>query len=145
MGELATLPRAEADGTRPVNWMWNDAHDQVAVSGGVIRSDPLFALAEDMCNGKAPGLRLVPTPGAAVLLETAKPSRKGKPPVADWRLWHAGCSPLGGHGRRWTLQLYFDEPVIAKAAVLPAAGNSPCDTEQGDSCSNPTSSAPSQK
>mmetsp|Transcript_69989 Transcript_69989/g.193590 ORF Transcript_69989/g.193590 Transcript_69989/m.193590 type:complete len:371 (+) Transcript_69989:56-1168(+) len=120
--ELATLPRLSADGSRPANWLWTAAHDAVADLPGALHADPLAALAEAMCRGQAPGLRIAPTPGAALLLETASPGTTGQL-VPDWRLWHAGCSPLRGHGRRWTVQLFLEGPEpLCKGRPLAGKG-----------------------
>lgn len=129
--ELTTLPRPDADGARSVNWMWTAAHDAVAESPGAIRADPLFAIAEAMCSAKAPGLRIAAAVGAAVLFETAAPSGTHGKLVPNWQLWHAGCSPSRSHGRRWTVQLFFDdlaagragEPVRGRAATQQCAVN----------------------
>merc|ERR1712113_644251 len=57
--ELTALPSALPDGQRPINWMWTD-HQDAALRGPLGNkehaSDPLFALAEAMCRGDAPGL-----------------------------------------------------------------------------------------
>mmetsp|Transcript_117027 Transcript_117027/g.377651 ORF Transcript_117027/g.377651 Transcript_117027/m.377651 type:complete len:191 (+) Transcript_117027:1592-2164(+) len=114
--ELTTLPETTADGTRPVNWQWTAGHDAAeAAPPAPLRAEPLAALAEAMCRGEAPGLRVVPMAGAALLLEAAAPGHRGGLPVPDWRLWHAGCSPGRGRGRRWTLQFFFDDAPKATA------------------------------
>lgn len=105
--ELIALPKVVANGTRPVDWQWTAAYDAVSDSPGSSRADPLFALADAMCRGKAPGLRIAPESGSALLLEASKRDRSGRF-VPDWRLWHAGCSPMPARGRRWTLQLFID-------------------------------------
>lgn len=125
--ELTGMPKLLADGVRPVNWHWTAAHDAVAASSpGSLRADPLFELAEAMCRGKAPGVRIAPAPGSAVLLEAASVGKKGEL-VPNWQLWHTGCSPLRGQGRRWTLQLFLEgggaaESAAAESCKSPAAG-----------------------
>ena len=63
-----------------------------ATGHGVAAPDthPLRRLAADICAGRAPGLRVAPAMGDAILFRTGvQPEpRAGEP---DWRLWHAGC------------------------------------------------------
>eukprot|EP00928_Gymnodinium_smaydae_P051508 TRINITY_DN3506_c0_g1_i1.p1 TRINITY_DN3506_c0_g1~~TRINITY_DN3506_c0_g1_i1.p1 ORF type:complete len:423 (+),score=100.66 TRINITY_DN3506_c0_g1_i1:93-1271(+) len=117
---LAALPKEDADGIRPVDWRWTADHDAVADSDAAVpRVDGLYALVEAMCRGKAPGLRVFSRSGDALLFgsaaEPAKKKRNKKKKNSsvatekpDWRLWHAGCSPM--KGSRWTAQVFLEEP-----------------------------------
>mmetsp|Transcript_82791 Transcript_82791/g.208881 ORF Transcript_82791/g.208881 Transcript_82791/m.208881 type:complete len:246 (-) Transcript_82791:155-892(-) len=105
--ELWSLHLPEADGSLPVDYQWTPGHDAASAEKGPTRADPLFALAEAMCRGKAPGLRVAPVSGAALLVESASKGSKGTL-APDWATWHTGCSPGVGNGRRWTVQLFLD-------------------------------------
>jgi len=113
--ELTALAK-EIDGVRPVNWIWNAHHDGVAADLATPqRAAPLHALAEEMCRGKAPGLRVSTREGTALLMEVQEPGQKvraGWLPKPDWRLWHAGCSPKGS--KRWTAQVFFDRKPLPR-------------------------------
>jgi len=132
--ELHSLPAADArTGKRPVEWVWTAAHDAVAQQPGAAVADPLWALAEAMCRGEAPGFRVPAKAGAAVLFEVATPSRKSGL-IPDHRLWHTGCSPRSGSGRRWTAQMFFDElpsKNVPKGAQ-PSKGQRNNDASTGD-------------
>jgi len=138
--ELIALPKEVANGTRPVDWQWTAAYDAVANSSGSSRADPLFAVADSMCRGQAPGLRVAAESGAAVLIEASSRDRRGRF-SPDWRLWHAGCSPMPARGRRWTVQLFMDgEPARprekrnSKRPVGVADGNANCHLSDSESC-----------
>lgn len=129
--ELVTLQKQGANGTRPVDWLWTAAFDAVAESPGSSRADPLFAVADSMCRGQAPGLRVAAESGAAVLIEASSRDRRGRF-VPDWRLWHAGCSPLPSRGRRWTVQLFMNgEPAM----IREKRNRNPGHRADSDSCS----------
>lgn len=121
--ELAILKSKE--GSFTPNWIWTpemDANSQTKAAG-VTRVDSLYELADAMCRGEAPGLRVLPKVGAAVLFEAATPTRKGQL-EPDWHLWHAGCAPMKGHGKRYTAQLFIDHP--APSSETCSAGAASC-------------------
>eukprot|EP00930_Biecheleria_cincta_P041719 TRINITY_DN28649_c0_g1_i1.p1 TRINITY_DN28649_c0_g1~~TRINITY_DN28649_c0_g1_i1.p1 ORF type:complete len:404 (-),score=89.00 TRINITY_DN28649_c0_g1_i1:146-1294(-) len=125
--ELTSLPKETSEGLRPVNWIWLPKHDEVAAEApGRLRADPLHALAEAMCRGKAPGLRVASREGDALMMQVREEGsrrRKGnKPGKPDWRLWHAGCSPTEKAGYRWTAQVFFDEPAPMEVTNLSEPG-----------------------
>ena len=111
--ELAALQRSKGGEGFVVDWAWTVERDEVSDAVGRAQ-DSLFRLAEEMCRGEALGLRVFPAVGAAVLFEAATTNRAGTL-VPDWRLWHAGCSPLESRGRRWTAQVYFEEANLRTA------------------------------
>lgn len=152
--ELAALPREEADGSRAIDWQWTHAHDGAAAEahpGGSARADALHALVEAMCRGEAPGLRVAPKAGDALLFEAAAPRTPRTPRrqqaqrrqresggqrgelVPDWRLWHAGCSPLRGH--RWTAQVFVVDRVPGESSATRAAVGPQADNAKDASCS----------
>eukprot|EP00927_Polykrikos_kofoidii_P073713 TRINITY_DN69730_c0_g1_i1.p1 TRINITY_DN69730_c0_g1~~TRINITY_DN69730_c0_g1_i1.p1 ORF type:complete len:387 (-),score=56.45 TRINITY_DN69730_c0_g1_i1:74-1234(-) len=109
--ELAALAPEDPDagGRRPVDWRWLPEHDSVATNAPTPQQlDALHALAEAMCRGHAPGLRVAPVAGTALFLEVAEmPERVTNiGMVPDWRLWHAGCSARDAH--RWTAQFFLE-------------------------------------
>lgn len=108
--ELASLPKTERS-TQPVEWRWTWIHDAVSKQLGGAKMDSLFELTEAMCRGEAPGLRVTPIAGSALLFESAMPQGRGhrRELRSDWRTWHAGCSPMRGHGRRYTAQMFLDD------------------------------------
>lgn len=106
--ELAFALPLETDGVRPGNWLWTSSHDEtLAQEPPQLRLEPFLGLVEDMCRGKKRGLRVLPKEGDVISFEVAEWKRQGLLP--DWRLWHAGCSPVTGHGRRWTAQVFVQE------------------------------------
>ena len=110
--ELAGLPAETAEGIRPINWLWLPGYDGLAAEApGNLRAEPLHLLAEAMCRGKAPGLKVSSKDGDVLLMDVMEPSdsKKRKLPKVDWRLWHAGCSPMDGNGYRITAQIFLHE------------------------------------
>eukprot|EP00747_Dinoflagellata_sp_TGD_P142757 gnl/TRDRNA2_/TRDRNA2_176287_c0_seq1.p1 gnl/TRDRNA2_/TRDRNA2_176287_c0~~gnl/TRDRNA2_/TRDRNA2_176287_c0_seq1.p1 ORF type:complete len:317 (+),score=66.43 gnl/TRDRNA2_/TRDRNA2_176287_c0_seq1:292-1242(+) len=139
--ELAALPK-EAGGVRPVDWQWTADHDAVAEEKSNARADPLYALAEAMCHGKAPGLVIEPVAGAAVLFEVSTAGRRGTL-EPDWHLWHAGCRPKSGRGHRWTAQLFFEAPAAIGGDSAQHVPSSQCADDGSDVRSCPSN--PSEK
>jgi len=110
--ELTSLPPLAPSGVRPTNWIWTPAQDAIPVAAGAMHADSLSDLAEAMCKGRAPGLRVMPEPGSALLIDSARAARRGSSlTIPDWRLWHTGCSPTMSSGHRWTIQLFFDDVI----------------------------------
>lgn len=107
--ELSGLPRELPDGTRPVNYLWLPSHDAVATDEALaplsLRAEPLHALAEAMCRGKALGLKVASKRGDALFMDVM--DTEGREVKADWRLWHAGCSPLEPD-QRLTAQIFLE-------------------------------------
>ena len=98
------------DGTRPVNYLWLPSHDAVAADEALaplshLRAEPLHALAEAMCRGKALGLKVASKRGDALFMDVM--NTEGREVKADWRLWHAGCSPLEPD-QRLTAQIFLE-------------------------------------
>ena len=114
--ELAGLPAENAEGIRPVNWLWLPGFDGLAAEApGKLRAEPLHLLAEAICRGKAPGFRVSSRDGDALLMDVLEPMDEStsmteqKVPKVDWRLWHAGCSPVDGSGFRITAQIFLHD------------------------------------
>lgn len=103
--ELTQIKGRTAPGDeKKVDWLWLPENDEVATNSlGPRGGGSLTELVEEMCQGRAPGLRIAPRAGAAVLFDVSHP--EGSALVPDWRSWHAGCSPQDGH-KRWTAQKF---------------------------------------
>ena len=136
--ELSSLPRELPDGTRPVNYLWLPSHDAVGEEAvSPLRAEPLHALAEAMCLGKAMGLKVASKRGDALFMDVMNTeSREVK---ADWRLWHAGCSPLEPN-QRLTAQIFLETAkVVEPNSTNLEACESSCDSDKvtcGQSCSS---------
>lgn len=107
--ELSSLPKELPDGSRPVNFLWLPSHDDVGnnETSGSPRAESLHALGEAMCRGKAIGLKVASKQGDALFMDVM--NTEGRKVKADWRLWHAGCSPLEPH-QRLTAQIFLERP-----------------------------------
>ena len=92
-----------------MNFLWLPSHDDVGnnETSGSPRAESLHALAEAMCRGKAIGLKVASKQGDALFMDVM--NTEGRKVKADWRLWHAGCSPLEPH-QRLTAQIFLERP-----------------------------------
>ena len=141
--ELAGLPAETPEGIRPINWLWLPGFDGLAAEApGQLRAEPLHLLAEAMCQGKAPGLRVSSKDGDALLmdiLEPASTASRAEAAKVDWRLWHAGCSALDGKGHRITAQIFLHD-----VHSLGATDAQICNECKGSRCDARTCNAANQ-
>eukprot|EP00929_Paragymnodinium_shiwhaense_P029181 TRINITY_DN16788_c0_g1_i1.p1 TRINITY_DN16788_c0_g1~~TRINITY_DN16788_c0_g1_i1.p1 ORF type:complete len:400 (-),score=113.92 TRINITY_DN16788_c0_g1_i1:83-1282(-) len=133
--ELAALAPEDVEGRRPIDWQWGPEKDEVGNSTpGARPVEPLHWIVEQMCRGEAEGLRIAPTAGSAILFEAArrtKSTRSGQQGEleANWRLWHAGCSPR--RGKRWTAQVFLEAAPRQMSSSSPPEEAATCSAAAG--------------
>ena len=89
-----------------MNYLWLPSHDAIAAEAVPgLRAEPLHALAEAMCRGQAMGTKVFSKRGDALFMDVM--NTEGREVKADWRLWHAGCSPLEPD-QRLTAQIFLE-------------------------------------